>query len=65
MKAGDLNTSYFHSHANQRNQRNYISKLVLDGGEALEDEHKIGKAFVDYFWTMFQASNTIRLDLIL
>jgi len=49
LKAGDLNTSYFHNRANQRNQRNYISKLVLDSGETLEDEHKIRKAFVDYF----------------
>ena len=65
LKAGDLNISYFHSRANQRNRRNYISKLVLDSGEALEDEHKIGKEFVDYFQTMFQASNTIGLNPIL
>nr|POE81551.1 sugar transporter erd6-like 5 [Quercus suber] len=51
--------------ANQRNRRNYISKLVLDSGETLEDEHKIGKEFVDYFQTMFQASNTTGLDPIL
>ena len=49
LKAGDLNTSYFHSRANQRNRRNYISKLLLDSGEVLEEDHKIGKAFVDYF----------------
>ena len=61
----DLNTSYFHSRGNQKNQRNYISKLFLDSGETLEDEHKIGKVFVDYFQTMFQASNTIELDPIL
>ena len=62
---GDLNTSYFHRRANQRNRRNYISNLVLDRGEVLEDEHKIGMTFVDYFQTMFQASNTIGLDPIL
>ena len=65
MKASDLNTSYFYSPTNQRNRRNYISKRVLDSEETLEDEHKIGKAFVDYFQSMFQASNIIKLNLIL
>ena len=65
LKVSDLNTSYFHNRANQKNQRNYISKLFLDNGETLEDEHKIGKVFVNYFQTMFQASNTIGLDPIL
>ena len=41
LKAGDLNTSYFHSQANQRNRWNFISKLVLDSGEILEEEQKI------------------------
>ena len=37
LKARDLNTNYFHSRANQRNRRNYISKLVLDNGSTIEE----------------------------
>jgi len=53
LKAGDLNIAYFHSRANQRNQRNFISKLTLDSGEVVEGEQKIGEAFVHYFQSIF------------
>ena len=49
LKAGDLNTSYFHNRANQRNRKNFISKLVLENGSILEEDHGVGEAFVDYF----------------
>lgn len=65
LKVEDLNTSYIHSRANQRNRRNFISKLVLDSGEILEKEQRIGEAFVDYFRNLFQTANTSSLDLIL
>ena len=65
LKAGDLNTNYFHSQANQHNWWNFISKLVLDSGEILEEEQKIWKAFMDYFQSMFQSTNTFGLDPIL
>ena len=38
LKARDVNKGYFHSRANQRNRRNYISKLVLDDGAIIEEE---------------------------
>ena len=49
LKSGDTNTCYFHSRASQHNKRNFISKLILDDGSAVEDSKKIGEAFVDYF----------------
>lgn len=65
LKASDLNTTYFHSHANQRNRRKFIPKLVLDRDEVLEEEQKIREALVDYFQSMFQSTNTTGLDPIL
>ena len=65
LKSGDLNTSYFHSRENQRNQRNFISKLVLDDGTRVENEQEIGKTMVDYFKTMFTSSNPTSFDSIL
>ena len=65
LKSGDLNTSYFHSRENQRNQRNFISKLVLDDGTRVENEQEIRKTMVDYFKTMFTSSNPTSFDSIL
>ena len=49
LKSGDMNTSYFHSRATQRNKRNFISKLNLNDGSVVTDEKQIGEAMVDYF----------------
>ena len=49
LKSGDMNTSYFHSRATQRNKRNFISKLNLNDGSMVTDEKQIGEAMVDYF----------------
>lgn len=49
LKSGDLNTSYFHSRATQKNKRNFISKLILEDGSVIEEEKLIGEAMVDYF----------------
>ena len=65
LKAGDLNTNYFHSQANQRNRRNYISKLVLDDGLMIEEEQQIGKALTDHFNKLFQSTATSNFDPIL
>lgn len=58
LKAGDLSTSYFHSRANQRNRKNYISKLVLEDGTTIEEEQGIREAFVGYFYNLFQSIPT-------
>ena len=49
LKAGDLNTSYFHSRATQRNRRNFISKLTCEDGGVVKDEQKIGEMMAFYF----------------
>ena len=49
LKSGDLNTSYFHSRATQKNKRNFISKLISEDGSVMEEEKLIGEAMVDYF----------------
>ncbi|XP_065636040.1 uncharacterized protein LOC136070259 [Quercus suber] len=65
LKAEDLNIAYFHRCTNQRNQRNFIPKLILDSGEVVEDEQKIGEAFVHHFQSIFQSANTAGFDPIL
>ena len=65
LKAGDLNTSYFHSRANQRNRKNFISKLVLENSSILEEDHGVGEAFVDYFSNLFKSASTSNFDSLL
>jgi len=49
LKSGDLNTTYFHSRATQRNKRNFISKLILEDGSVVAEDKKIGEAMVNHF----------------
>ena len=65
LKAGDLNTSYFHSGANKRNRKNFISKLVLEDGTIMEEEQGIGEAFVGYFCNLFKFASTSNFDPLL
>ena len=53
LKAGDLNTSYFHSRAMQRNRRNFVSKLTYEDGRVVKDEEKIGEMMAFYFSDLF------------
>ena len=52
LKAGDRNTTFFHTKAN-RHQRNLISKIRGLNEEWLEDEEMIGSTFVEYFEQLF------------
>ncbi|XP_050262817.1 uncharacterized protein LOC126707271 [Quercus robur] len=65
LKAGDLNTSYFHSRATQRNRRNFISKLNGEDGQVVEDEQKIGEMMASYFSELFTTAAPSDLDPIL
>ncbi|XP_075636954.1 uncharacterized protein LOC142609252 [Castanea sativa] len=65
LQSGDLNTSYFHSRANQRNRRNYISKLFLDDGTCVEEEQKVGEVLVEYFKDLFTPTNPSNFESIL
>ena len=53
LKSRDMNTTYFHSRATQRNRRNYISNLERDNGSVIEEEHLIGEKLVNYFTKLF------------
>ena len=55
LKAGDRNTSFFHTKAN-RHQRNLISKIRGLNEEWLEDEEMIGSTFMEYFEQLFTSS---------
>ena len=57
LKSGDMNTSYFHSRATQRNKRNFISKLVLEDNSVIEDEKMIGDTMVNYFRNIFTSTS--------
>ena len=65
LKNGDLNTSYFHSRATQRNKKNFISKLVLEDNTVVEDEKMIGEAMVNYFRHIFTSTTPSEFEPIL
>lgn len=65
LKDGDLNTSYFHSRATQRNRRNFISKLKLEDGSEATDEKQIGAAMVEYFKNLFTSVVPSNFETIL
>ena len=65
LKEGDQNTSYFHCRANQRNQRNLITRLEDDNGTWIEDETGMGKVVEGYFEQIFTSSNPSGFDHIL
>ncbi|XP_075633645.1 uncharacterized protein LOC142606131 [Castanea sativa] len=59
LKSGDRNTSFFHSKASSRHQRNTISciKDSLDNWQ--EDEGEIGRTFVEYIENLFTSSQPV------
>lgn len=65
LKAGDLNTNYFHNRASQRNRRNFISKLICEDGWVIEDEQQIGQMMVSYFNGLFTSAAPTNFDSIL
>ena len=59
LKSGDRNTSFFHTKASNRNQRNMISKIMDSNGAWQEEEVKIGSIFVEYFEKLFMSSQQV------
>jgi hypothetical protein len=45
---GDANTKFFHLHTNNRQQRNHIAMLQIDGATLVIEEEKAEAAF-NYF----------------
>ena len=65
LKSGDMNTTYFHSQATQRNRRNYILKLEKEDGFVIEEEHLIGEKLVNYFTKIFTLAQPTDFEPIL
>ncbi|XP_023871998.2 uncharacterized protein LOC111984613 [Quercus suber] len=65
LKSGDKNTSFFHTKASSRLQRNTIDRIQDSNGEWQEDGEVIGKIFVEYFDSLFTTSNPAVSDELL
>ncbi|XP_059439185.1 uncharacterized protein LOC132171798 [Corylus avellana] len=62
LRNGDKNTKFFHASANQRRNSNKI-RLVHDmEGNPRESQEDIGKAFVEYFTTLFSTGQPRRME---
>ncbi|XP_075663436.1 uncharacterized protein LOC142633038 [Castanea sativa] len=59
LKAGDKNTSFFHTKASNRHQRNTIQKVMSRVGVWQEDEEFIGRTFVEYYENLFTSSRPV------
>ncbi|XP_075656413.1 uncharacterized protein LOC142626466 [Castanea sativa] len=59
LKAGDKNTSFFHTKASNRHQRNTIQKVMSIKGVWQEDEELIGRTFVEYYENLFTSSRPV------
>ena len=62
MKHGDKNTSFFHSKASQRRQRNYIKGILDSQGSWWEDIEEVAEVAVDYFKNMFSTGACSRIE---
>lgn len=53
LKAGDKNTTFFHTKASNCLQHKTISRVLDSNNMWIEDEDQIGQAFVQYFDDLF------------
>jgi hypothetical protein len=65
LQYGDKNTKFFHACANQRRKANCIRTICDARGILQEDSVNIGKAFVDYFTSLFTSEQTDQVDTCL
>ena len=56
LKAGDRNTTFFHTKASNQFQRNTISRILDADNGWIEDGDQIGQKFVSYFEELFTTS---------
>nr|POE83547.1 hypothetical protein CFP56_48278 [Quercus suber] len=56
LKAGDKNTSFFHTKASNRLRRNTITRIKGTNDVWYEDLEQVGLVFVDYFDQLFTTS---------
>jgi hypothetical protein len=58
LQHGDKNTKFFHAYTNQRWKTNSICAICDVGRNRWEEPNKIGRAFVDYFTSLFTSEGT-------
>ncbi|KAL0367264.1 UNVERIFIED_CONTAM: putative mitochondrial protein [Sesamum radiatum] len=63
LKDGDKNTSYFHSKASSRWEKNQVRKLRNDNGEWKSTEEGIREVILDYFSNIFSSVEPYDRDL--
>lgn len=56
LKAGDLNTKFFHSMATRRKERNRIRNLFDETGTIYDDNQELCRIAHDYFENLFKPS---------
>ncbi|KAA3472190.1 reverse transcriptase [Gossypium australe] len=56
LKYGDRNTGFFHNYATARRRANFISKLILDNGQEINEESVIQEEAKVYFENLFTSS---------
>ncbi|XP_074266422.1 uncharacterized protein LOC141589691 [Silene latifolia] len=61
LKDGDKNTKFFHTRAGERKRKNFIAKLVDDGGVSREGDEGVAGVANAYFQQLFTSSNP-RID---
>ena len=56
LKAGDKNTTFFHTKASNRFQRNLIDRVLVGDNIWQQDEKQIGRIFIEYYEQLFTSS---------
>ncbi|XP_074293596.1 uncharacterized protein LOC141620688 [Silene latifolia] len=65
LKDGDRNTNFFHMRAGERKRKNYISKLIDDGGVEKAGNDAVAGVAIEYFRHIFTLSNPANFDELL
>ena len=56
LRAGDKNTTFFHTKASNRYQKNTISRILDSNNVWYKEADQIGQIFINYFEHLFTSS---------
>jgi len=62
LRAGDKNTTFFHTKASNQFQRNSINRVQDGDNTWQEDEEQIGKIFIEYYKQLFTSSRPVVVE---
>ena len=62
LKLGENNTKYFHACVKQRRQSNKIYGIFYEGGIFYSNPLDVEMAFIEYFESMYSASNLVGMS---